>query len=108
MARVVDNTEGVGLTSTSLGPVAWMAPESIATNVYSKKSDVWSFGVVVWECVTQQVPHSGVSLLDLAMKIRDVCATPTIPDTMPEALKKLCNDCWQKGKHPAHLVSIFC
>jgi serine/threonine protein kinase len=29
-----------------IGPVRWMAPESLATRKYSKKSDVWSFGIV--------------------------------------------------------------
>jgi serine/threonine protein kinase len=33
-------------TKNPLGPVCWMAPESIAYRKYSKKSDVWTFGIV--------------------------------------------------------------
>jgi serine/threonine protein kinase len=33
-------------TKSGVGPVCWMAPESIATRNYSKKSDVWTFGIV--------------------------------------------------------------
>jgi serine/threonine protein kinase len=35
---------------SGVGPVCWMAPESIAKRIYSKKSDVWSFAIV-GECV---------------------------------------------------------
>lgn len=33
-------------TQKGIGPVCWMAPESIAYRVYSKKSDVWMFGIL--------------------------------------------------------------
>jgi serine/threonine protein kinase len=29
-----------------MGPVRWMSPESLAHQTYSKKSDIWSFGIV--------------------------------------------------------------
>jgi serine/threonine protein kinase len=33
-------------TQSGIGPFCWMAPESISNRNYSKKSDVWTFGIV--------------------------------------------------------------
>lgn len=38
-------------------PVRWMAPESLVENVFNVKTDVWAFGVLLWEIV-----HFGKSL----------------------------------------------
>jgi predicted Ser/Thr protein kinase len=46
-SRILEKSD-YGQTKTNIGPVCWMAPESIALKAYSKKSDVWSFGIVVY------------------------------------------------------------
>lgn len=48
MERVVDIS----------GTVAWMAPEMIRKEPCSKKVDVWSYGVLLWELLTQEIPYN--------------------------------------------------
>jgi serine/threonine protein kinase len=71
MSRVLEQ-DIEGKTRSGIGPVCWMSPESIGQQVYSKKSDVWMFGVVVYEFVARREPHSDKAPLDVAVEIRFV------------------------------------
>ena len=53
MSRVLEQTASEGNTLNNMGPIRWMAPESLAKQVYSKKSDVWMFGIVIYEVVSR-------------------------------------------------------
>jgi serine/threonine protein kinase len=45
-----------------------MAPESLTNLTYSEKSDVWSFGITVWEIVTRGEPYPDYSAVQVASK----------------------------------------
>ena len=36
------------MSSNKLLPIRWMSPESICDGIYTSKSDVWSFGILLW------------------------------------------------------------
>jgi serine/threonine protein kinase len=59
-----------GRTGNRIGPVRWMAPESIRDGIYSKKTDVWMFGVLVYEIVTREEPHVDVDETQVGVLIR--------------------------------------
>lgn len=60
MARHTPASGEYKMNETHKIPCAWYAPESIRHKLFSSKSDVWSFGVAVWECFSlgeQPWPH---------------------------------------------------
>jgi len=106
MSRVVEKNEG--RTKATIGPIRWMAPESLANRTYSKKSDVWTFGIVVYEIVAQREPHNVDDVLGVALQIRDEGLTPQIPNDCPSLLKDIMLMCWQKEPEQRPTFDIIC
>lgn len=51
-----------------------MAPESLYDDIFSVKSDIWSFGVLLWEIVTLgSTPYPGLSAGDVMKKVKYIC-----------------------------------
>src|SRR5690554_4046437 len=99
--------DGEGTTKSNLGPLKYMSPEAIANNSYSTQSDVWSFGIVVWEILvtlskssshlfqTRQTPHTDLDIIEAAHQIKTKGLHPPIPSEAPEHIQQLLKDCWQ-------------
>ncbi|XP_035449786.2 tyrosine-protein kinase Abl isoform X2 [Spodoptera frugiperda] len=76
-------------------PIKWTAPEGLAYNTFSTKSDVWAFGILLWEIATYGMsPYPGVDLADvyhmLEKGYRMEC-----PPGCPGAVYELMRGCWQ-------------
>jgi len=81
-----------GTTVSNVGPVRWMSPESLKDRKYSEKSDVWSFGVTIWEIVTNLDPYKGYNLSQIASFITSKNLFLEIPPNIP-VISKLLKDC---------------
>ncbi|XP_063241344.1 proto-oncogene tyrosine-protein kinase ROS isoform X2 [Bacillus rossius redtenbacheri] len=81
--------EGEGLL-----PVRWMSPESLVDGVFTSQSDVWAFGVLVWEIMTLgQQPYPARSNLEVLHHVRSG-GRLNRPAGCPEDVHQLMLQCW--------------
>ncbi|GBP96850.1 Mitogen-activated protein kinase kinase kinase 12 [Eumeta japonica] len=78
------------------GTVAWMAPEIIRHEPCSERVDVWSFGVVLWELLTQEAPYKNLEAHSIMWGVGTESLSLPIPSTIPESLQLLMNQCWNR------------
>ncbi|KAL7849633.1 hypothetical protein SRHO_G00189820 [Serrasalmus rhombeus] len=78
--------------------VLWTAPEAIQYHRYSSASDVWSFGIVMWEVMSfGERPYWDMGNQDVIKAIEDGFRLPA-PLNCPPSLHQLMLDCWQKER----------
>ncbi|KAH0505924.1 Insulin receptor-related protein [Microtus ochrogaster] len=95
MTRDVYETDYYRKGGKGLLPVRWMAPESLKDGIFTTHSDVWSFGVVLWEIVTlAEQPYQGLSNEQVLKFVMDGGVLEDLEDC-PLQLQELMRLCWQ-------------
>ncbi|CAH8874165.1 unnamed protein product [Trichobilharzia szidati] len=79
---------------SKLGTVAYAAPEVCRQEGFSFKSDIWSYGVVLWELLTLDVPFRAMEQPRLLFIIAMYNYTLHIPQGVPDLFVQLFKDCW--------------
>jgi serine/threonine protein kinase len=72
-----------------------MAPECLAKQLYSTKSDMWAFGVLLIEIYTQAVPFPDLTPVGVANQVSRFELRPIAPSTSPEIIQDLVDKCCQ-------------
>ncbi|MBN3319429.1 ABL1 kinase, partial [Atractosteus spatula] len=76
-------------------PIKWTAPESLAYNKFSIKSDVWAFGVLLWEIATYGMsPYPGIDLSQV-YELLEKDYRMDRPEGCPEKVYELMRACWK-------------
>ncbi|XP_047738252.1 flocculation protein FLO11-like [Hyalella azteca] len=77
-------------------PIRWMAPESLYMNIFTHKSDVWSFGILCWEIVTLgATPYPGLTAREVMRQVTEGYRLER-PDHCKPELYRLLATCWQQ------------
>ncbi|KAI1898037.1 hypothetical protein AGOR_G00068200 [Albula goreensis] len=77
-------------------PLKWMAPESIFDKVYTSQSDVWSFGVLLWEIFSLGAsPYPGVQIDEEFCKRLKDGTRMRAPDNASPGIYRIMLACWQ-------------
>lgn len=86
-------------SSKGMLPIKWMAPESINFRRFTTASDVWMFGVCVWEILMEGVkPFQGIKNSDVIGKLENGERLP-LPNNCPPRLYSLMSQCWSYEPH---------
>jgi len=90
------------MMTAETGTYRWMAPELYSTVTlrrgekkhYTNKVDVYSFGIVLWELLTNRMPFEGMSNLQAAYAAAFQQKRPALPEETPQELVFIVQSCW--------------
>ncbi|XP_035757766.1 ephrin type-A receptor 2, partial [Egretta garzetta] len=112
LSRVLeDDPEATYTTSGGKIPIRWTAPEAISYRKFTSASDVWSYGIVMWEVMSYgERPYWELSNHEVMKAINEGFRLPA-PLDCPSAIYQLMMQCWQqeRSRRPkfADIVSIL-
>lgn len=77
-----------------LMPIKWMAIESLEKGIYDTKTDVWSYGVLVWELMTRGViPYPNLQCFEVLPNLKSGYRLAK-PNYCPESVYAILFQCW--------------
>ncbi|XP_072255892.1 fibroblast growth factor receptor 1 isoform X1 [Pyxicephalus adspersus] len=94
LARDIHHIDYYKKTTNGRLPVKWMAPEALFDRIYTHQSDVWSFGVLLWEIFTLGgSPYPGVPMEELFKLLKEGHRMDK-PSNCTNELYMMMRDCW--------------
>ncbi|RZF38993.1 hypothetical protein LSTR_LSTR003736 [Laodelphax striatellus] len=110
MTRDIYETDYYRKGTKGLLPVRWMSPESLKDGVFTSSSDVWSYGVVIWEMATlASQPYQGLSNEQVLNYVKTGGCMER-PDNCPDVLYDLMRQCWRHkpSERPTFMQLVRC
>jgi len=85
------------ILQTQCGTFMWMAPEIMLGQSYSEKADVYSFGIILYEIVTKQLPYSEMNQAQIIIEVANQGLRPPFnDDDCSKEWKEIIEKCWSQ------------
>jgi len=96
MSRITTNDQNYYRNDSAVFPIKWSAVEVIKFSKFSTQSDVWSFGVVLWEIFSYgQIPYQGMSNLETTEAVKSGYRMAA-PKDCPNQIIEMMSSCWNE------------
>ncbi|XP_057313104.1 fibroblast growth factor receptor 2-like [Hydractinia symbiolongicarpus] len=108
LARDIYKNEFYLKETTGLLPVKWMAPESLFDKVYTAMSDVWSYGILLWEVFALGgSPYPGLPTEDL-FSFLEKGKRMDPPEMCPKGVYEIMMECWTRSPYERPMFLQIC
>ena len=97
LARI-EGAPQITKTGTTIGTVSYMSPEQLKNNQVDKRSDIWAYGVVLYELFTELLPFQGIyeAAIMYAITEEDPVAASEINAAIPKEIEAVIEQCLKK------------
>ena len=95
LARLIQDDEYIAHEGAKF-PIKWTAPEALRERIFTIKSDVWSFGILITEIATKgRTPYPGMSNMQTIAEVGNGYRMPC-PQGCPDYMYQICLQCWNE------------
>ncbi|CAD6193744.1 unnamed protein product [Caenorhabditis auriculariae] len=86
-------------------PIRWLAIETLKTQIYSQKTDVWSYGIMCWEIYNNGTePYPGMTVAEVNMQVREGYRMELPHNLNPEIVNMIKVKCWSENPNDRHTM----